>query len=1108
MAVDATGSGPRSCNAHDTAVSALTDHRFMSTNLSPAPVADLGPSPLTLTLTLSVEHASYRIVLPHADSDYLQKRLVSDHAPFEREMLEDICTRVLPDGLVLDIGAGIGNCTLYLAATAGCHVESFERDPELRAALRESIALNAFGERVRLHETGVGDEAEMADTCEIRRRTLDDFQFDRKVAVIKLSVEDTGIDILEGASQLLQRDRPLIYVTCSTEAQRIRVSRWLSARSYAYWDTFNATPTHLFIPGERLSVEQLHRLQTKAARTDCQSNQLLREVRERMSHAQAKEREARADLASAQAQQREVREALAAAQTRERQSRASLAKTQTQQRRTNAALADAQARERELRAALAHAHAQEQKMRAALVDARAQEQGARSALADAQVRERELRNALADAQARESETRATLTSECEQLDSKVARYRRELDRAKRTIEDLGRAVESSELKLAATKKRATAFAERLQNTRESASFQIGQAVVAAGRSVKGTLRLPLALAHIYRSAKRRRVEDAASTSTTESRPQVAESVRTAAGAVTAAPAPAPAGNSLPRPEKVRLADVPYMSRPLGGVEGHQQVYSGEPLVSVIMTSFNTGALIEPAVKSILAQTWTNLELIVVDDCSTDDTRSIVERLAAADARIKLFCFGDNRGTYWCKNFGITQSSGVAVTFMDSDDTSHPSRIELQFAALNRPGYAVSTCNHIRVDTDGKTIAINGVAERIAYISQMIKRSVIREVGYFDTIRTSADDEMLRRIKVTYGPEAHTNVKRVLYTALLRDGSLTRDPENAINFVQAREGQSFLSPQRRHYAAMVSRWHDSLAQQNLRPYMPFPVVRRPFPVFGKLVVSAGRYDHSLISACLASYPPRQDKLKEVVNALLPQVDRLFVYLNEYDEVPSFLQHSRITVELGGKERNLRDNGKFFFAAKAPPGYVLTVDDDIVYPPDYVQALVRKIEFYERRAVVGVHGTIFAKPIRSYFRGRTLYHFELPLEHDVVVNQLGTGTVAFHTELLRPDFDAFKTTGMADVWLALQCKAARAPMIAISREAGWLQPMGLEETTLFREFRNEDARQTELVRSVAPWREEISGASRAIVDARRREFGEAYARLLPRPAAAPVAESVQG
>lgn len=564
--------------------------------------------------------------------------------------------------------------------------------------------------------------------------------------------------------------------------------------------------------------------------------------------------------------------------------------------------------------------------------------------------------------------------------------------------------------------------------------------------------------------------------------------------------PAPSGQEptkLPAPASIRIAGVSYMSRPQGGVHADSVVHQGEPLVSVVMTSFNTGKYIEAAAKSILGQTWRNVELIVVDDCSNDDTRERLEVISQEDSRLKIYCFGENRGTYWCKNFGITKSSGVAVTFMDSDDTSEPTRIAEQFAALNVAGRVVSTCNHVRKDEDGKVIAINGVTERVAYISQMVKREVFEEIGYFDTVRTSADDEFLRRIRMTYGPDAQANVRKVLYIALLREGSLTSDPANAINFVQERNaGQSFLSPQRRHYAAMCGRWHEFLQEKGLRPYVPFPVVRRPFPAYGKLVVGNGKFDGNFITACVASYPPREEKLERVIASLLPQVDEIHVYLNQYEATPSFLKHSRIKVMLGGEENNLRDNGKFYFTAKVRDGYCFTVDDDINYPSDYVSTLIRKVEFYERQAIIGLHGTIYSKPIRSFFRGRTLLHFEEALDKDTIVNQLGTGTVAFHTQLVRPKLEWFQATGMADVWLAAQARRMNIPMVCMERPALWMSPIGVEETTLFREFRKNDGKQTEIVKALAPWKEVLRGPLAVSIKAKRGLYGAAYDRLLPR------------
>ena len=150
----------------------------MSTNLSPTLASDEEEPPLALTL--SAGHSSYRIVLPHAGTDYIQKKLAADRVPYGQQMLDDMRSRVSPDALVLDIGANIGHCSLYLAAVAGCRVESFEADPELCAALRESIALNEFAERLRLHEVRLGREEGVVRTGDggLHVHPLDSFRFD------------------------------------------------------------------------------------------------------------------------------------------------------------------------------------------------------------------------------------------------------------------------------------------------------------------------------------------------------------------------------------------------------------------------------------------------------------------------------------------------------------------------------------------------------------------------------------------------------------------------------------------------------------------------------------------------------------------------------------------------------------------------------------------------------------------------------------------------------------------------------------------------------------------------------------------------------------------
>ena len=529
--------------------------------------------------------------------------------------------------------------------------------------------------------------------------------------------------------------------------------------------------------------------------------------------------------------------------------------------------------------------------------------------------------------------------------------------------------------------------------------------------------------------------------------------------------------------KISDGDLDFLKRPL----------PPNGLISVIMTTFNTRDYIEAAIGSILAQTHRNLELIVVDDGSSDGTREAVEAIAERDGRVKCISFGVNRGTYWCKNYGITRAKGVAITFMDSDDVSDPERLAKQYELLSSAGCAVSTCLHERRDLQGNLITVAGRTKRVAYISQMMRRAVFDLLGYFDSVRTSADDEMLRRIKRFIGADAHKTVHEVLYHAVIRDQSLTQDPAN--KGLSAAAGG--LSEPRKAYSDAVDVWHAALEKRGRAPYVPFPVVRRPFPVHDKLLVAPGHLRSEIVSVCIASFPPRLKQLKLAFGSLIDQVDLVFVYLNQYDEVPDFLNHPRVVVKIGGED--LRDNGKFYFTPAVPDGYCFTVDDDIVYPKDYVQGLIRKIELYGRKACVGIHGTVFAKPFVSYFEGRRVLHFRQSLDRDHVVDQLGTGTLAFHTSLWRPSCEGYMETGMVDAWVAVDARKREIPLVAVERKRAWLAPIPVPESappSLFEEFKSSATHQTRLIAAHGGWGVGVGGDARAYLEAAIRANGPAF------------------
>lgn len=102
-----------------------------------------------------------------------------------------------------------------------------------------------------------------------------------------------------------------------------------------------------------------------------------------------------------------------------------------------------------------------------------------------------------------------------------------------------------------------------------------------------------------------------------------------------------------------------------------------PLVSIIFASYNAEKYIEEAVDSIINQTYDNLEIIIVDDCSSDDTWKILEKYASKDNRIVLYRNQENSKLPFSLNFAIKKANGKYLARMDADDISLPIRIEEQ-----------------------------------------------------------------------------------------------------------------------------------------------------------------------------------------------------------------------------------------------------------------------------------------------------------------------------------------------------------------------------------------------------------------------------------------------
>lgn len=146
---------------------------------------------------------------------------------------------------------------------------------------------------------------------------------------------------------------------------------------------------------------------------------------------------------------------------------------------------------------------------------------------------------------------------------------------------------------------------------------------------------------------------------------------------------------------------------------------------MIMPAYNAEKYIEAAVQSVLAQTWTDFELIVVDDCSQDATASIVQRLAGEDGRIFLLRNPENSGVSASRNAGIAKAQGAWIAFLDSDDLWRADKLEKQLALLEgRPDAVLSYTASAFIDEEGRPYAYIQEAEAETVYKTLLRKNLL------------------------------------------------------------------------------------------------------------------------------------------------------------------------------------------------------------------------------------------------------------------------------------------------------------------------------------------------------------------------------------------------
>ena len=166
------------------------------------------------------------------------------------------------------------------------------------------------------------------------------------------------------------------------------------------------------------------------------------------------------------------------------------------------------------------------------------------------------------------------------------------------------------------------------------------------------------------------------------------------------------------------------------------------LVSIITPSYNSAKFIKQCIESVIAQTYTNWEMIIVDDCSQDNSKEKIIILSKNDARIKTVFLDENIGAAEARNVAIQKAKGKYIAFLDSDDLWHPQKLEKQICFMSKKNIAFSYTTYQSISEDGLNDINTIKAIRKMTYQSYLKNTIIGCLTVIIDIKKTGDFEML------------------------------------------------------------------------------------------------------------------------------------------------------------------------------------------------------------------------------------------------------------------------------------------------------------------------------------------------------------------------------
>ncbi|MBO3735261.1 glycosyltransferase family 2 protein [Glycomyces niveus] len=248
-----------------------------------------------------------------------------------------------------------------------------------------------------------------------------------------------------------------------------------------------------------------------------------------------------------------------------------------------------------------------------------------------------------------------------------------------------------------------------------------------------------------------------------------------------------------------------------------------PLISVVMTCYKPGPALLSAVRSIVAQSWQQWELLLVDDGSGPEYEAVLREAARLDSRVKILIQSENGGTYQARNRAMAVAQGEFVTGLDSDDWAHPLRLERQAAAMiDNPRLVMVESRSLAVRDDLALMVdpeVALVASRSTLV--MVRTDAIREhIGFHDEVRKTADSEFRMRVKEHFGRRAWRRMKGEPLTLVRYTGDTLSSGE---------VGRYWMTTSRLAYHSGFTHWHRRISAGQATAFLHSYSRPRPFPI---------------------------------------------------------------------------------------------------------------------------------------------------------------------------------------------------------------------------------------------------------------------------------------